>query len=259
MLVIHWYVSLFFQSFFHHRYAAHGHCSMSKGWEKFFHVMCFITQGSSYISAAAYGMMHRLHHAHTDTEHDPHSPHYSLNAFHMMWITRNNYINIYKGHTDVASKYRKDLPYWDSFDKIVHTWPMRTLWALVYIGVYSQLATQWWHWLFLPLSLSMGSLQGMAVNWWAHRFGYENFKMRNTSKNILPVDLFFVGEAFHNNHHRHPGRPNNAFRWFELDWTYQGMRLMSAMGIIKMRGAKVLPVTVPAAASKVIVREEVGV
>ena len=26
---------LFFQSFFYHRYAAHGLCSMSKGWEKF--------------------------------------------------------------------------------------------------------------------------------------------------------------------------------------------------------------------------------
>ena len=234
-LAIHWYVSLFFQSFFHHRYAAHGVCTMSPAMEKVFHICCFLSQGSSYISAATYGMMHRLHHDHTDEPADPHSPAITPNMFAMMWYTRNSYIDIYTGKTKVAEKYKKNLPHWEAFDRIVHTPWMRIIWVLLYIGLYSVIATQWWMWLFMPLTLSMGAFQGVAINWWAHKYGYETYKMDNTSKNILPVDLIFVGEAYHNNHHKHPGRPNNAHRWFEIDMTYQLMRVMNKVGMIRLQ------------------------
>lgn len=233
-IVVHWYLSLFFQSVFHHRYAAHGMFTMSKGWEKVFYIGCFLTQGTSYISAYTYGLMHRLHHAHTDTPEDPHSPHNSSNMFTMMWDTRNSYQRLYLGKTPVDEKYRKGLPDWKAFDKIAHSWITRLVWVGVYVIIYSLLATAWWQFLFLPVTLAMGSLQGAAVNWWAHRFGYENYRMSNTSKNILPVDILFWGEAYHNNHHRHPTHPNNAKRWFEWDMGYQSMRLMEKLGIIKI-------------------------
>ena len=69
--VLQWYLSLFCQSFFHHRYSAHGMFTMSRAWEKVFFYISFVTQGSSYLSPYAYGIMHRLHHAHADTEEDP--------------------------------------------------------------------------------------------------------------------------------------------------------------------------------------------
>ena len=84
-LVIHWYLSLFMQTFLQHRYAAHGAFSMSKFWECFFYLVAYITQGSSYVSPRAYGIMHRMHHAYTDTDKDPHSPKYDSNLFKMMW------------------------------------------------------------------------------------------------------------------------------------------------------------------------------
>jgi len=83
--------------------------------------------------------------------------------------------------------------------------------------------------------LAIGSFQGVAVNYFAHIYGYENFKMTNTSKNILPFDIIFWGEAYHNNHHKHPNRPNNATRWFEWDMGYQAMRLMDKLHIIKLK------------------------
>ncbi|MEN9522985.1 MAG: hypothetical protein RL065_1362, partial [Bacteroidota bacterium] len=43
--IAHWYLSLFTQSFFHHRYSAHGMFTMNKGWEKFFIVLSGIFQG----------------------------------------------------------------------------------------------------------------------------------------------------------------------------------------------------------------------
>jgi stearoyl-CoA desaturase (Delta-9 desaturase) len=232
--ICHWYISLFFQSFFHHRYAAHNMYSMSKTWEKIFHVCCYFTQGSSYISASSYAMMHRLHHAHTDKDGDPHSPLFSPNLFMLMWRTRNYYHKIYKDKSCVDDKYKKDLPYWDSFDRLAHTWVSRLAWGLIYLVIYTQLVTVWWEYLFLPLTFAMGALQGSVVNWWAHKFGYENFKLNNTSKNIIPVDLFFVGESYHNNHHKYPGRPNNAIKWFEIDTTFQIARLLQWLHILRI-------------------------
>lgn len=188
-------------------------------------------------------MMHRLHHAHTDEEEDPHSPHYSPNLFLLLVKTRNNYNDIFKGTQAVEEKYKKDLPEWIAFDRIAHTWIARVCWALVYVAIYVWLADEWWMYLFLPFTLAMGAIQGAVVNWWAHKFGYENFQLTNTSKNILPVDILFAGEAYHNNHHRHPGRPNNAVRWFEVDVTYQLMVLMHRMRIIRMNFAVEKPKT----------------
>lgn len=234
-IAAHWYLSLFFQSFFHHRYAAHGLLTMSRGWEKFFYFCCFLTQGSSYISAGAYGAMHRLHHAHTDEAEDPHLPHYSPNAMTLLWKTRNSYHSIFKGLTPVEQKFLKDLPTWDAFDRIAHNWVTRIVWGAIYVGIYMILATEWWMWLFLPLTFAMGAMQGIAVNWWAHKYGYENFQLTNTSKNILPLDVLFIGEAYHNNHHRFPGRANNAIKWFEFDLTYLVMKAMNRAGIIRLK------------------------
>ncbi len=237
LLVLHWYASLFFQSVFHHRYAAHGQFTMTKNWERAFFVGCFLTQGTSYISAYSYGIMHRLHHAHTDTDQDPHSPHNNHNVFTMLWQTRNSYRNIYIGKTVVADKYKKDLPQWLAFDKIAHSITAKIIWTAIYIMLYIMLATHWWMYLFLPLTLAMGAFQGMVVNWWAHRFGYENYAMANTSKNILPVDFLFWGEAYHNNHHKHPGRPNNAHKWFEYDPGYLVMTILHKFKVIRLKVA----------------------
>ena len=235
LLVIHWYTSLFFQSFFHHRYAAHAVCTMSRTVEKLFFIGCFITQGSSYISAKAYGAMHRLHHAHTDTEKDPHSPSTSSNLFTMMWDTRNNYFDIYTGKTEVPAKFMKDLPEWDEFDKYAHNYIARLAWGAIYISLYYVFATEWWQYAFLLVHFAMGSFQGAVVNYWAHVLGYVNFKQNNTSKNIVPFDLFFWGESYHNNHHKFPGRLNNAVKWFEWDMGYVAMRIMHALGIIRLK------------------------
>lgn len=235
---IHWYSSLFFQSVFLHRYAAHGVFTMSRRMEKLFFIGCAITQGSSYISPKAYGIMHRLHHAHTDTKDDPHSPDNSVNMLGLMWDTRNSYFEIYSGKTIVNTKYEYNLPAWNSFDRIAHNWVTRLVWIGAYASFYVVFATHWWMFLLLPLTVIMGSLHGVAINWWAHRFGYRNFNNADKSRNILPVDFLFLGEAFHNNHHKFPGRPNNAHRWFEFDTAYWLMKLMAKARLIRFNEMK---------------------
>ncbi|MDO1451584.1 acyl-CoA desaturase [Rhodocytophaga aerolata] len=238
LLIIHWYSSLFFQSVFHHRYAAHAMFTMTKGWEKAFYIGCYVTQGSSYISAYAYGIMHRLHHAHTDTKEDPHSPGNSNNVFAMMWQTRNNYFDIFTGKTNVEQKYTIGLPKWEAFDKIAHSPLSRIAWCGFYVFLYYLLAPSWWYYLLLPLHFGMGAIQGAVVNWLAHVVGYVNFKVNNTSKNLIPVDFIFWGEAYHNNHHKHPSRPNNSVKWFEVDAGYWVMKMLDQLKVIRLRTHK---------------------
>src|ERR1043166_9033334 len=83
----HWFLSLFFQTFFLHRYASHKMFTTSKGWERVFYMMTFDTQGTSFLNPRAYAIMHRMHHAYSDTEKDPHSPHFFKDVYQMMMHT----------------------------------------------------------------------------------------------------------------------------------------------------------------------------
>ncbi len=236
--VAHWYLSLFCQSFFHHRYAAHRMFTMSKRWERFFFVFSWLTQGSSYLSPNTYGAMHRMHHAYADTENDPHSPKFDKNLFAMMWRTKQYYVDIFWGKMKVAPKFLKDLPEWRKFDLFGEKYFSRLMWVAIYTVFWAFFATQWWMWLLLPVSIVIGPVHGAIINWFAHKYGYRNFKVKDTSKNILPVDLFMWGEGFHNNHHKYGGRANFAVKWFEFDPMYPIIWLLDKVKIIQLRRRK---------------------
>src|SRR6478752_2529549 len=129
--ILHWYVSLFSQTFFLHRYSAHRMFTMNKTWEKFFYLILYISQGSSYLTPRAYGILHRMHHAYSDTEKDPHSPHHNKNAFIMMWKTRKIYNDIVDNNLNADSGFKKNLPEWKLIDNIGEMGISRILWALM--------------------------------------------------------------------------------------------------------------------------------
>ncbi|SEL31512.1 fatty acid desaturase family protein [Parapedobacter koreensis] len=128
-----WYLSLFSQTFFQHRYAAHGSFTISRFWERFFFLFSYITQGSSYMSPRAYAIMHRMHHAYTDTEQDPHSPNFSSNIFAMMWRTRMIYLGIDRKRVPVEKRFTKNLPKWDRLDRWGNSPLSRALWVVAYV------------------------------------------------------------------------------------------------------------------------------
>jgi Fatty-acid desaturase len=228
----HHYFSLFFQTFFQHRYGAHGAVKMTKGWERFFFVCTYIMQGSSYLSPRAYAIMHRLHHAHTDTELDPHSPSYSKNLMDMMLKTWRYYADVYSEKIVVEDKYKKNVPDWRLMDRIGHSWASRIFWVAFYIGFYVAFAPSAWFYLLIPIHMFMSPVHGAIINWYAHKYGYENFEMKNTSENLLHVDFLMLGEAYHNNHHKRASSPNFGYRWYEVDPVYPVILLFSKLGIV---------------------------
>jgi len=44
----HWFLSLFFQTFFQHRYASHRMFTTSKTWERIFYLMAYLFEGTSF-------------------------------------------------------------------------------------------------------------------------------------------------------------------------------------------------------------------
>ena len=236
--VLHWYLSLFCQTFFLHRYAAHGAFRMSRGWEEFFYVLTFITQGSSYMSARTYALLHRLHHAYTDTEDDPHSPKFSSNAFQLMNETRKKYADIFNGRFHVEEKFTRNVPDWPAFERIAHPWFVRVLWIVAYTAFYIYFATAWWQFLLLPITISVGPVHGAVINWFAHKYGTTNFAMNNTSKNLFYIDVLMLGEAYHNNHHKFPSSINFGVRKNEIDPIYFIILLLNRLGVIRLNKAE---------------------
>jgi stearoyl-CoA desaturase (delta-9 desaturase) len=231
----HWYLSLFFQTFFLHRYGAHQMFTMNKFWEKVFYILTIIFQGASFLSPRSYAVMHRLHHAYADTENDPHSPKYSDNLFDMMWKTKNIYQDILDHKVQVDPKFTKNLPDWPEAENFGGRWPVRVFWAILYILFYVQFATHWWMFLLLPIHFLMCPVHGAIINWFAHKYGYVSYKVGDTAKNLLPVDVIMMGESYHNNHHKFGGRANFGKKWHELDPTFLFIWLFSKMGIIHLK------------------------
>tara|TARA_B110000285_G_scaffold159960_1_gene178590 strand:+ start:31 stop:804 length:774 start_codon:yes stop_codon:yes gene_type:complete len=234
-VLVLWYGGLFFQSFFLHRYAAHQVFTMSKTMERITFVLTWVFQGSSYLSAYGYGIMHRMHHAYTDTEKDPHSPSHDANLFAMMWKTKTIYQDINLQRIAIDQRFMKNVPQWKSFDQFASSRFSRLLWIAVYITFFIVFVTSLWQWLLLPVILLMAPIHGVIINWFGHIYGYVNYTMKNTSKNLFPFDFLMMGEGYHNNHHKNASSANFGVKWHEVDITYLIIRLLNSVGCIQLK------------------------
>ncbi len=235
-LVAHWILCVFCQTFFLHRYGAHAMFSMSKGWERFFHLLTFLCQGSSYLNPRAYAILHREHHAYSDTQKDPHSPHVYPNLFKMMVHTLERYQAHSHRRIEAESRFDTGAPEWPLIDKIGRSWPAHLAFAGAYIAFYVVFAPSWHWYALLPIHFMMGPIHGAIVNWCGHKYGYRNFETTEAdkSKNTLVFDFVTFGELFQNNHHKYGMSPNFAARWFEIDPTYPIIKVLHWLRIIDL-------------------------
>ncbi|HSC87988.1 MAG TPA: acyl-CoA desaturase [Polyangiaceae bacterium] len=232
--VVHWQLSVFCQTFFLHRYGAHRMFTMSRGWERFFFLLTYVSQGSSFLNPRGYAILHRMHHAYSDTEKDPHSPLFFKNAATMMLHTKHMYDGFAYNRVQPDKRFDGGVPSWPALDKLGQNWFARIAWGAAYVSFYVAFAPSAWWYLLLPAHFLMGPIHGAIVNWGGHKYGYQNFQNGDASRNTLPFDFLTCGELFQNNHHKFGMAPNFAARWFEIDPAYVAIRLFAAVGIIQM-------------------------
>lgn len=232
--LIHWWGSVFMQTFYLHRYASHGMFTMSKGWERFFYFLTWFFQGSSFLNPRAYAWMHREHHAYSDTDKDPHSPHFYRDAFSMMWQTKGYYNDYVFRRKQTEPRFQAAVPEWALIDRIGDNWITRVAFGTAYTLFYIAYAPHWAFFALLPIHYLMGPVHGAIVNWCGHKYGYRNFNTRDQSVNGLPIDFLTLGELFQNNHHRYGQAPKFAQRAWEVDPAWPVIKLFHALGIINL-------------------------
>ena len=199
----HWFLSLFTQTFFLHRYSSHKMFKMTPFWEKFFYLFTFISQGASFLNPRAYAIMHRMHHA------------YRLK--------------------EPEAEFKGNYPTWALVDRIGDDWKTRIGFGIIYTAIYVGYATSPWLFLLLPIHYLMGPMHGALVNWCGHKYGYSNFDNGDKSKNTTPWGFLMLGELFQNNHHKFPNSPKFASKWYEIDPTYYMMLALDRIRVIKIR------------------------
>ncbi len=210
---------------------------MTKFWERFFYSFTFFVQGSSFLNPRAYAIMHRMHHSYSDTEKDPHSPHFFKDVWEMTMQTKEIYFNYANYAVEPEKAFKGNYPEWKLLDKLSNFWGVRIIFGILYFLFYLKFATAIWMFALLPIHFFMGPIHGAIVNWCGHKYGYSNYDNKDKSKNTIPFDILLMGELMQNNHHKHPNSINFAKKWYEFDPTYPLILLLNKIGIIKLRKA----------------------
>ncbi|MCA9127977.1 MAG: fatty acid desaturase [Planctomycetales bacterium] len=176
---------------------------------------------------------HRLHHARSDQEGDPHSPREGSWWSHAFWLA------FKVGGKNQAEYHRKWSPdlhrdrYMRSLDYLFI--PINVAMSLVIMGLgYAvggwNLALSWLVWgVAVRMALVLHST--WLVNSASHMWGYRNYETRDDSRNNWWVALVTYGEGWHNNHHAHPRMAKHGHKWWEFDITFRTIRLMQALGL----------------------------
>jgi len=206
----------------YHRLLTHRGYKTYKWLEYFFTVCaCLALEGGPSFWVA----VHRVHHQNTDKEGDPHSPNDGGFWAHMGWIMTGR--ALHSGSPEL-------LPYIPDLRKDrVHMWLSKWHWVpITALGVVL-LAVGGWTYLFWGIFVrtTLGLHATWLVNSATHMWGKQRFMTGDTSTNSLWVALLTFGEGWHNNHHAHPQSARHGLAWYEIDFNWMQIWLLSKVGL----------------------------
>jgi stearoyl-CoA desaturase (delta-9 desaturase) len=166
---------------------------------------------------------HRHHHRESDTEKDIHSPiHKGFWWSHMNWILCDKYADTrFEAIKDFAR-----FPELRFLNRFYLLPPIALAVALYFIGGFSMLV---WGFFVSTTLLWHGTF---TINSLSHIFGKRRYKTTDTSKNNFFLALITLGEGWHNNHHYHQNTANQGWFWWEVDFSYYSLKVLSWMRIV---------------------------
>ena len=226
-------VRMFAITGFYHRYFSHKAFKTSRPIQFLFGLI-----GASSVQRGPlwWAAHHRHHHRHSDTEADPHSP--LQRGFwwsHMGWfLTPKSFATDASAIPDLM-RY-PELRFLDRFDLLL---PVVLAASLFGLGVLLEhvapgLQTngpQLLVWGFFVSTVVLFHVT-VTINSLAHQWGTRRYPTRDDSRNNALLALLTFGEGWHNNHHHYPGSARQGFRWWEIDLTYYGLRVLALFGLI---------------------------
>ncbi len=181
---------------------------------------------------------HRKHHAHTDQEGDPHSPHVGhghglrgLVHAHVGWLFET------QGQAN-WKKYARDLYEDTGMRRIGRAFPYLALLSVALPALAG----------FVLHGFTLeGALRGLvwgglvrifllhhvtwSINSICHFFGRRRFDVEDQSTNVAWLALPSLGEAWHHNHHAFPRSAVHGLKWYEVDVSGLIVSAMERVGL----------------------------
>ena len=167
---------------------------------------------------------HRKHHAHTDREGDPHSPHVGHGSgLAGLWHAHVGWLMETQGQAD-WKRYASELYEDPAMRKIGRRFPLLVALSLLVPTVAGYV---------LDGFTVGGAIRGLiwgglvriffvhhitwSVNSICHFFGSRRFDVDDQSTNVGWLAVLSLGESWHHNHHAFPRSAYHGLRWWEVD------------------------------------------
>ena len=190
---------------------------------RFFVILCGVLSGQG--SPLTWAATHRVHHCRSDRDGDPHSPHEGFWWSHWLWLF------VRRTTAERQRLYRVFAP--DLIqDRMLQFFEQTySLWLVSFGGLL------FWSggWSLLLWGVCLRIVAGYHTTWLinsaSHVWGYRNYETSDDSRNLWWAGLLAYGEGWHNNHHAWPREACYGHRWWELDLTWQTIRVLKLLGL----------------------------
>jgi stearoyl-CoA desaturase (delta-9 desaturase) len=189
---------------------------------------------------------HRKHHALSDRDGDPHSPHAghadgvmgTVKGFvhaHVGWMFSN--LGMEQGRV-----YGRDL-YEDRMVRVIDR--LYLLWVVATLGIPFAVGYAIGGWAGGIEGLLWGGLVRIflyqhatfSVNSICHMYGRRDYRSRDESRNNWLVALLVFGEGWHNNHHAFPASARHGLHRFQIDvswWVIRGLEKVRLVSNVRL-------------------------
>jgi stearoyl-CoA desaturase (delta-9 desaturase) len=213
-------VRMFFVTAGYHRYFSHRTFKTSRLFQLLLAISAMTSLQKGVLWWAAH---HRHHHRFSDLEEDIHSP--SLKGFwwsHLGWI-------LCKRYNSTRAELVPDLARYGELRWLnrYHVVPGIALGALLYLA--GGLSVFVWGFCVSTVMLWHGTF---TINSLCHVFGRRRYQTTDTSRNSFLLSLITLGEGWHNNHHHYMSSVRQGFFWWEVDFTYYVLKMLSWVHIV---------------------------
>jgi len=215
-----YFVRIFAITAVYHRYFSHRSYKTSRAFQL---VLAILGTTATQKGPLWWASTHRVHHKHSDTDRDVHSP--LRRGFwysHMGWWLGREHERLDPSLIPDFAGF-PELRWLDRFHVVGVLGLMGGL--MIFGGVDALL----WGYVVSTCVLMHATF---TINSLAHVFGSRRYATSDTSRNNVWLALLTLGEGWHNNHHHYMASARQGFFWWEIDVSFYILKALEKIGLV---------------------------